>query len=451
MSMKNSYWLLLFTLFLVAVFIISPITALKVEGAKVLLDVKPGTTYIFPMAVSIKADDSASEYSIDILGFGQTLDAGMYEGLSAGKDTSPYSARSFISFPSSTIRLQPGERKEFNATIRIPKDVGAGGRYAVVLIHPAAAGTGQASFATAVLVPVMLTVEGTKLVETGTITGVSVCEVIAGKPIVVATTLQNTGNHHYYGAINQVSVRDPSGREIGSAQSDPFARAVIPGQSVRFETQLTTGLPVGTYTVVSRMTLENGTLLDEKSSTFSVQEEYIPPFEEATATVVPDRETVLRTSGGEITITFPPGAVLADAEVTVSPYADTLPAPPSGATAGTTAFTVDGLSGILAKPATMVVKYNPADLQAAGGDAGKLSLARWDRVDGKWTVLPTTVNAGASTLTASTDRFGIIAVMAGAKQGTSGGKSGGFLPGPHPAIMFGALAIFAAVYLKRRR
>lgn len=77
--MKNSYWLLLFTLFLVAVFIISPITALKVEGAKVLLDVKPGTTYIFPMAVSIKADDSASEYSIDILGFGQTLDAGMYE------------------------------------------------------------------------------------------------------------------------------------------------------------------------------------------------------------------------------------------------------------------------------------------------------------------------------------------------------------------------------------
>jgi len=99
----------------------------------------------------------------------------------------------------------------------------------------------------------------------------------------------------------------------------------------------------------------------------------------------------------------------------------------------------------------MVVKYNPADLQAAGGDAGKLSLARWDRVDGKWTILPTTVNAGASTLTSSTDRFGTIAVMAGAKQGTSGGKSGGFLPGPHPAIMFGALAIFAAVYLKRRR
>ncbi len=449
--MNHRTWSFLLVLLFIAALACAPAAAVKVEGAKIMLDVKPGTTYLFPMAVSIKSDDPASEYAIDILGFGQSLDAGSYQGLEVGQDTGAYSARSFISFPSSTIRLQPGERKEFNATIRIPKDVGAGGRYAVVLIHPAAAGTGQASFATAVLVPVMLTVEGTKLVETGAITGVSVGEVIAGKPIVVATTLQNTGNHHYYGAINQVSVRDSSGREIGSAQSDPFARAVIPGQSIRFETPLTAGLPVGTYTVVSRMTLENGTLLDEKSTTFSVQEEYIPPFEETTTTVVPDRETVLKTPGGEITITFPAGAVLADAEVTVSPYADALPAPPSEATAGTTAFTVAGLSGILAKPAIMVVKYNPADLQAAGGDAGKLSLARWDRADGKWLVLPTTVNAGASTLTASSDRFGTIAVMAGAKQGTGGGRSGGFLPGPHPAVMFGALAIFATLYLKRRK
>jgi hypothetical protein len=449
--MNYRIWSLLLALLFTAALVLAPVAAVKVEGAKIMLDVKPGTTYIFPMAVSIKTDDPASEYAIDILGFGQSLDAGSYQGLEPGQDTGVYSARSFISFPSSTIRLQPGDRKEFNATIKVPQNIGTGGRYAVVLIHPASAGTGQASFATAVLVPVMLTVEGTNLVETGTITGVSIGEVVAGKPIVVATTLQNTGNHHYYGAINQVSVRDTSGREIGSAKSEPFSRAVIPGQSVRFDTPLTTGLPVGTYTVVSRMTLENGKLLDEKSITFFVKEEYIPPFEEVTATVVPDHETVIRTPDGEITITFPSGAVLADAEVTVTPYADALPALPSGSTAGTTVFTVDGISGLLAKPATMVVKCNPADLQAASGDAGKLSLARWDRADGKWTILPTTVNAGASTLTASTDRFGIIAVMAGAKQGTGGGTSGGFLPGPHPAVIFGALAIFAAVYLKRRK
>ena len=200
-------------------------------------------------------------------------------------------------------------------------------------------------------------------------------------------------NHHYYGAINQLLVRDSSGREAGSAKTDPFVRAMIPGQSVRFDTPLTAGLPAGTYTIVSRMTLEDGTLLDEESIPLTVKEEYIPPFEAATVKVVPDRETVLRTPGGEIVITFPAGAVLSDAKVTVSPYTGTLAAPPSGSKAGTTAISVDGLTGILAKPATIVVKYNPADLQAAGGDAATLSLARWDRADVKWILLPTTVDA----------------------------------------------------------
>jgi hypothetical protein len=119
----------------------------------------------------------------------------------------------------------------------------------------------------------MLTIDGSNLVETGQITALTVGEVIAGKPIIVATTLKNTGNHHYYGAINQISVRDSSGRDVGSAKSEPFSRAVIPIQSVRFDTPLTAGLPMGTYTVVSRMTLEDGTLLDEKCTTFTVKEE----------------------------------------------------------------------------------------------------------------------------------------------------------------------------------
>jgi hypothetical protein len=203
------------------------------------------------------------------------------------------------------------------------------------------------------------------------------------------------------------------------------------------------------------MMLENGTLLDEKSTTFTVKEEYIPPFETATVKVVPDRETVLRTSGGEVTITFPAGAVLSDADLTVSPYVQALPAPPSGSEAGTTAFTVDGLTGILAKPATVVVKFNPADLEAAGGQAGTLSLTRWDRADGRWTLLPTTLNADAMTLTATTDRFGIMAIMGGGEQETGGevtsGGGGSSIPGPHPAALFGALVIFAVLFLKRRK
>jgi hypothetical protein len=444
--MKRSLLILIIALLLVVMFSTAPVTALKVEGAKIMLDVKPGTTYIFPMAVSIKPDDSVSEYAIDILGFSQSLDAGMYQGLSPEKDINELSARTFISFPSSSIRLQPGERKEFNATINVPQDVGDGGRYAVILIHPATAGTGQASFATAVLVPVMLTVERTNLVETGEITGITVGDVIAGKPITVATTLKNTGNHHYYGAINHVSVKDSSGQEVGSTKSDPFVRAVIPGQSVRFDTPLITGLPVGTYSVVSRMTLENGQLLDEESITFAVNEEYIPPFVESTMNVVPDRETVLVTPEKEIVITFPVGAVLSDVKVTVSPYSQELHVLPTGTMAGTIVFTVEGLTGLLAKPATLVVKYNPADLQAAGGDAGKLALARYDRTDSQWTILPTMVDTNAGTLTTTTDRFSTWAVIAVHDGGASASKpSRPFLPGPDPLLICGFVALVLLV------
>jgi hypothetical protein len=447
MRYSQSITIITILILLLAALATAPTAALKVEGAKIMMDVMPGTTYTFPMAVSIKPEDAATEYAIDILGFGQTVEAGSYQGLQPAEDTSPYSARPYISVPSPTIRLQPGERNEFSATIRVPRDVGDGGRYAVILIHPTAAGTGQAAFATAVLVPVMLTVEGSNLVETGEITAVTVGDVIAGKPVVVSTTLENTGNHHYYGTINQVSIRDAAGKEIGSAKTEPFSRAIIPTSSVRFDTPLTAGLPLGTYTVVSRMTLEDGTLLDEESTTFTVKEEYVPPFAETTVTVVPDRETVLRTPGGEITITFPAGAVLSDAEVIVSPYTQALPPPPAGAKAGTTAFTVEGLTGLLAKPATMVVKYNPADVQAASGNAGTLSLARWDRAEGKWIMLPTTVDSGKMTLATTTDRFGIIAVMAGGEAT----KRGSIIPGPHPAVIFGVLAMFAMHHLKKKK
>ncbi|KQC07400.1 MAG: hypothetical protein APR55_04030 [Methanolinea sp. SDB] len=412
--MNNHYQkiLVIIALLLAIALISSPASALKVEGAKIMIDVKPGTNYIFPMAVSIKETDSPSDYAIDILGFGQTVEGGSYQGLPAGEDASPYSARSYISVPESRIHLEPGERKAFDATIRIPENIGEGGRYAIILIHPATTGSEQASFATAVAVPVMLTVQGTKTIETGTITDVSAGQVVAGKPIMIATTLSNTGNHHYYGAVNTLTVKDAGGNTVATATSEPFSRAVIPTMSVRFETPITTGLSTGTYTVTSRMTLEDGTLLDEKSTTFTVTEEYIPPFEDVSIQLTPDKQATLATSDGSISIIFPQGAVFGDAQVTLTPYTATLPSLPSGVSAGNTAFSVEGLTGLLSKPATVTVRYSDQDLSAAGGDASKLTIARWDRSENKWTLLQTSVDTANRKLSATSDRFGIMAVVA---------------------------------------
>ena len=58
-----------------------------------MLDVKPGTNYIFPMAVSTKPDDAPSDYAVEVYGFGQSADGGSYVPLMAADDTGAYSAR----------------------------------------------------------------------------------------------------------------------------------------------------------------------------------------------------------------------------------------------------------------------------------------------------------------------------------------------------------------------
>ncbi len=213
----------------------NPVSAIKVEGAKIMMDVKPGTTYLFPMAVSIKPDDIATDVAIDILGFGQSVNGGLYEGLDAAADTYQYSARTIVSVEKPVIHLEPGQRVEFNAVIKLPSGASSGGRYALILVHPAAGASGQqTAFATAVAVPVMLTLVDGSLSETGDIISVRTGEIVSGKPIRITTEIKNTGNHHYYGVVNKVTVSDSLGNAVASVTTEPFARAIIPGQTVGF-------------------------------------------------------------------------------------------------------------------------------------------------------------------------------------------------------------------------
>ena len=409
-----------------------------------MLDVTPGMTYIFPMAISSKSDDAPSDYAIEVLGFGLTPEGGTYTPIPANDDTGAFSARSFISIPSPVIHLNPGQRVAFNATLRIPPNVGDGGRYALIHIHPAAAAGQQASFATAVIVPVMLTVKDTKLAETGTITGIEVGDVVAGKPIKVMTLLRNTGNHHYYGVVNNVTVTDINGKIIASAKSDPAVRAVIPGQSVRFDTPVTNPLPVGSYFVKSDLILESGAILDNKTVKLDVKEAYIPPFSDTEIKINPDNAATLNVPEGTVSIRIPQGAVLADTNLVVKPYVLALPEMPAGVTAGRTAFTIDGVSGLLTKDATVVVKYSKADLDAAKGDASKLVLARYDRSDGRWTLVPTTVDTNVMTLTATTNRFSTWAVVSSQqapKQTGNPNATPSPTPGPDPLLICGFVFI----------
>lgn len=241
----------------------TPVCAgLTVSGGKYMGEIAPGETIVQAITINSAPTDDPVDIWIDIMGFGQSPDRS-YVGLPAQEDTGQFSARSFITIDTNAFTLNPGESKRVKATINVPKDVGSGGRYAMIYIHTKPAGTGIVSIASAFGVPVMVTIKGQPFSETGSITDVKEVTQQDGKTAIV-TTFKNTGNHHYYAATNVVTVTDASGIQAASITLEPSLTAIIPGALVTFEAVTSTPLQPGMYTVESKITLPNGTVFDSK-------------------------------------------------------------------------------------------------------------------------------------------------------------------------------------------
>jgi len=420
---------LLMGILMILVVCTSPASAINVVGAKYMETVNAGDTVTHAMTVSTKSTDPPMDIVIDTWGFGQT-GSKSYSSLSAADDTSQYSARNFITLDTASFHLNPGESKKILAKIVIPGDVGEGGRYAIISLHNAPATDGTTAYITAISVPVMITIANSNLRQTGSITKIKVGEIVTGQPLRITTSLKNTGNIHYYQTKNIVTISDSGGNVIGTASTDPSVYAIIPTYTVDYDVTLDKSLSPGTYGVKSEVSLENGTLLDSKTSVFEVKSSYIAPSQDTSVTLNPQNSAVLASSDGRIAVSFPAGAVINDITVTLKPFPrDQLPTILTDAKAGGTCFQIDGLSGILSKDATISVKYSDADLAVAGGDASKLVLARYDQSDSTWTPLKTNLNTDTTTLSATTNRFSTWAVMTVSSQGSQagGGHSGGIL------------------------
>ena len=218
------------------------------------------------------------QIAVDVMGFGCSL-SGAPQGLAPEQDTGPYSARGFITVNQSSFQLKPGKSQDIIATIAVPADVGAGGRFAIIYIHQQtpAGGTGAGS-TSSFNVPVLLTVKGSALTRTGKITGLSTGAVTSGQPIAITTDFQNTGNI-YFKITGQVTVKDANGQTVAALAIPLTPSSIIPGAIREIVTNFTatTTLAAGTYTVDCKVTLEDGTLLDESTGTFQITTEYVPP------------------------------------------------------------------------------------------------------------------------------------------------------------------------------
>jgi hypothetical protein len=414
------------------------VSAIAVSGSKYMDSIKPGGTDTHTMTVSVGSGEDPTDILVEVYGFGQNMDQS-YSALPQVNDVSPYSARSFITLDNSSVHLQPGVAQSIHAKISVPANAGPGGRYALIYIH-ALPGKGQ-SFTTAVLVPVLITIAGTTPTMTGSITDLSVGEVTVGQPITITTTLKNTGNYHYYHTVNAVTVKDANGNIVGNFSTQPSIYAIIPGNTVQYTaTPSLQNLPAGTYTVDSKVLLESGTALDDKTTTFLVKTNYIPPVTESNITLTPGSAGTLTSPDGLISVSFPQGAVLGDAVVILKPYAkDKLQAAPAPAKLGATCFEITGLSGLLSKDATVQVTYSPDDLAAAGGDTTQLKLSYYDAARNAWVILPTQVDTGSRKLTTTTNHLSVWAVMVSSST-TAGSPSGAPTKASLPAVL-GIIAI----------
>lgn len=272
MLRKTFIGIRLVVLFSLALLAASPSPAyatLSVSGAIVDKEVSPGESFHHTILVSLAPDDVATDMQVKVEGLGQQLD-GVTRGLPPEQDTSPYSARGFITLDKSSFRVQPGTTQTVKASITVPLGAGSGGRYAVIRVFTVPSGDGMLTIAQGVAIPVKLTLKGTALVHTGEITSLSVGGVAKGKPIDVVAVFKNTGNHHYK-VKGEIRITNSRGETLAAAATPLTAANVIPTMSRELKASLTpaSDLPNGLYTVHVKVMEEDGTELAQATSNFT--------------------------------------------------------------------------------------------------------------------------------------------------------------------------------------
>lgn len=250
---------------------------LQVSGAILLIDASPGETLTHKMTVSIDAEDSATDIAVEVGGMGQSLD-GAFQILEAPADTSSYSARQFITVDKASFHLEPGTAQDLTVTVQIPQDISAGGRYAIISIMETSLTDKEGVTTLAgINVLVALTIKDTQLTHQGKITALTT-EAADEQAFKIFTTFQNTGNHHFK-VKGEVTVSNSQGEVLDTISMPLTSSSIIPNMSQRLQaTFIPQGeLPPGVYSVKSRVMLEDGTLLDEASGSFKLEEPYVPP------------------------------------------------------------------------------------------------------------------------------------------------------------------------------
>ena len=255
--------------FFLAISAIAPVSGISVSGFYLITEVAPGDHIRHVMTANI-GDVTPTDMIAQINGCG-TDPSGMRIALNSDEDTSPYSAREFLKVSPERARLESGKPAEFILEGDVPKDVGSGGRYAIVTIQTVPAGNGSVGVSAAIEVPIYLTIADSDIIETGEIIGLEITD--NDDALLADVTFKNTGNHHYK-ASAEILLKDKNGevvdRTVTPSDLDS-TDSIIPTFSRHFQIYFDNeDLGHGAYTIVAIVTKEDGTVLDTEETTFEV-------------------------------------------------------------------------------------------------------------------------------------------------------------------------------------
>lgn len=393
-------------------------------------------------SITVRNDsDKPMDFEVELVGYGQGI-SGSTEVLEP--DINPLSGLPYISFDPAEFYLEPGESQEVDLSVSIPAGTD-GGRYAVVLVVATPRDEEAIKTVSRLGVLVRLTIDGSHLVQQGSIESIGSEPVESGKPIPIKVTYANEGNVHYR-VQSSVTIYDAQGAVLDEVEGK--SALVLPGYSRELIAEWIPDreLESGTYNALARVSLEDGTQLDEAEGSFEVGAPYVPPSPPVSLTLNPASASILQTEDGRVFISFPQGAVFSQVEISLRSYPlAQLAAPPPGYSLSAIAFRVDGLPGLLAKEAIVTVEYTAADLDKAEGEAARLKLARWDEAEGQWIVLKTNLDREAMIISATTNQLGIWAVMVAPPTNVNWALIGGAVAG----VMFLALLVYFLAVRRR--
>jgi hypothetical protein len=247
-------------------------TRMATTGTKFQAEAVPGGEVSYDILVSLSADEHVPK-QIEVVFLDWYQDPkGLNRGVDINADIAPYSAKEHLSASPGNFTLKPGTSQKVKIEGIMPE--GDGCRYAIISVRFMPNATMKSEgvgIAFGINTLVLLTISGSKVVETGDIMNMSLEEPVSSNSQNATVMFKNTGNYHY--KVNaSASLKDEKGNVLATA-SPEIVGSIIPTavRMIEFPLIPKSKLKAGTYKVAAKVSLANGTVLAAKETMFELK------------------------------------------------------------------------------------------------------------------------------------------------------------------------------------